>query len=158
MTTFAEETGHHLLRSDFFPNNCRWIWLVFENPHGGLLFCFVLIRIEPWFVTCDNLINVFWGTAIVFSQHFYTPIDTNLFFEQRSNCAGSKENKSFLGTQNLMHAGGRYAQGCLYLTVCLMTILHYQFTLGINVIWHNGRFRRTFTAFVFRSKRRPLLH
>ena len=35
------------------------------------------------------------------------------------------------------YVGGRNTQGCLYLTVCHMTILHYQFTHGINVLWHN---------------------
>ena len=33
----------------------------------------------------------------------------------------------------------------LYLTICHMLIWHYQFTQGINVRWHNGRFRRAFT-------------
>ena len=75
MTSFAEETGHHLLRSDFSTNNFCWIWLVLENIHGGLL----LICTDPWFVTCDDLIIVFWGITIVFFQHFFTPIDTNLF-------------------------------------------------------------------------------
>ena len=42
--------------------------------------------------------------------------------------------------------GERNAQG---FTICHMTILHYQFTHGINVLWHNVRFRRTFADFVF---------
>ena len=50
MTSFAEETGDNLLQSAFSANNFRWIWLVFEDPHGGLLFCFGLIRIDTWFV------------------------------------------------------------------------------------------------------------
>jgi len=37
-------------------------------------------------------------------------------------------------------------EGCLYLTVCDMTILHCQFTHGINVLWHNA-FSWTFTTF-----------
>ena len=36
--------------------------------------------------------------------------------------------------QYRMNAGGRNGQVCLYLTVCHMTILHYQFT---HVLWHN---------------------
>ena len=60
-------------------NKFRWIWLGFKDPHGGLLLCFGLIRKCPLFVMCDDLINVFWGTAFVFFQHFFTPIDTNLF-------------------------------------------------------------------------------
>ena len=86
----------HSLRSDFSTNSFRWICLGFKDPHGGLLLCFGLIHKDPWFVTCDNLLNVFWGTAIVFFKHFFTPIDNNLFFERLSNCAGSNENKSFL--------------------------------------------------------------
>ena len=44
MNSFAEEVGHHLLRSDYFKKNFRWIWLVFEDPHGGLLFRFAYIH------------------------------------------------------------------------------------------------------------------
>ena len=47
MTSFAEETGDHLLRSASSKNNFRWIWLVLEDPHGRLLFCFGFIRIDP---------------------------------------------------------------------------------------------------------------
>ena len=36
MTSFAEETGDHLLRSASSTNNFRWICLVFEDPPGGL--------------------------------------------------------------------------------------------------------------------------
>ena len=35
MTSVAEETGHYLLRSDFFTNNFRWIWLVFERSNSS---------------------------------------------------------------------------------------------------------------------------
>ena len=40
MTSFGEEIGDHLLQNASFPNNFRWIWLVFADPHGGLLCCF----------------------------------------------------------------------------------------------------------------------
>ena len=60
--------------------------------NGGLLFCFGLICIDPWFVTCDDLINVFWSTAIVVFQHFYAQIDKSLFWA----IAGFSEHKSFL--------------------------------------------------------------
>ena len=68
------------------------------------------------------------------------------FFGRLSNCAESNENKSFL--RPAVHAilnvrNGRNAQWCLYLTVCHMTTLHYQFTHGNNVLWYNGTFRRT---------------
>ena len=62
------------------------------------------------------------------------PTRTNLFYGQ-------------LFLQYLMYTGGRNAQECRYLTVCCMTILHYQFTHGINAVWHKGCFWRTFTEF-----------
>ena len=61
MSSFAKETGHHLLRSNFSTNNFHWIWIGFKDPHVGLLFC-------------SGLINVFWGTVIVFLPTF---LDTN---------------------------------------------------------------------------------
>ena len=79
MTSFAEETGHHLLRRDISTNNFCWFWLGFKDPHGGVLFCFGLIRIGRRFVTCGDLINVIWRTAILFFQNFSTSIDKNLF-------------------------------------------------------------------------------
>ena len=99
----------------------------FEDPHGGLLLRFGLIRIDPWFVTWDDLINVFWGAAIVFFQHFFTPIDTNLFlsgiqWEQIFFTARSSCNIQCMLVEEL-------------LMVCAMTILHYQFTHGKNVLW-----------------------
>ena len=95
MISFAEETGDHLLRSASTKNNFRWIWLVFEDPHGGFLFWFGLIRIDPWFVRCDDLINVFWSTTIVFFQ-ISLHHSTRTFFERLSNFAGANEKKSFL--------------------------------------------------------------
>ena len=50
--------------------------------------------------------------------------------------------------QYWMYAGGRNAQGCLQLTVCQMTILHYLFMYGINVLWQKGCFWRTFKRLV----------
>ena len=152
MTSLAEETGHYFLRSDFTTNNLRWIWLGFRNPHGGLLPYFALIRTYPWFVTCDDHVNVFWGTAIVFFQHSFTPIDTNLFLIDCLIVRYPTRTNIFYGKvfmQYWMNSGGRNAQGWLYLTVCHMTILHYQFTHGINAIWHNSCFWTTITDFVF---------
>ena len=84
----------------------------------------VLFRAHThWFVTYDDLINVFWSTAIVLFQHFYAPIYKSLFWE----IAGFSENKSFYGQlfmQYWMYSVGRHFRGCLYLTVCHMTILH----------------------------------
>ena len=83
--TYFRNKSFFFLYEGCSTNNFRWIWLVFEDPRGGLLFYVELIRIDPWFVTCNDLINVFWSNAIVFVQHFFTPIDT-----------GSNENQSSL--------------------------------------------------------------
>ena len=50
-----------------------------QRPYAGLLLCFGLIRTNPWFVTCDDLINLSSGIAIIFFQHLFIPIDMNLF-------------------------------------------------------------------------------
>ena len=89
MTSFAEETEDLCFEVLFSTNNIRWICLVLEGPHGGLLFCFGLIHIRPWFVTCDDLINV---------QYFYAPIDKSLFEWLRD----SASTKVFYG-QVFMH-------------------------------------------------------
>ena len=141
-------TGYHLLRSTFSTNNFLWIWFVFEGPHGGLLFCFGLI---PWFASCDYLINVYWSIAIVFFQHLY--ICTNRQEPFLSNCGFLRENKSF--SRPGVHAISNECcwKKCPRLVLShgmsLMTILHYQFTHSINVLWHNARFSRNFTDFVF---------
>ena len=77
MTTFAEETGYHLLRNNFLTDNFRSIGLGLKGQQG-LLFCFVLKRTDLCFVTFDDLINAFSSTAIIFFQHFYAPIDMSL--------------------------------------------------------------------------------
>ena len=46
----SKETGDHLLWIASSTNNFRWIWLELKNPHCGLLFCFGLIRTNPWFI------------------------------------------------------------------------------------------------------------
>ena len=75
----------HLLRSDFYTNNFRWIWFVFEGPHGVLFFCFGLIRI--W-----SMIRHLWRSykrllkhRVHIFQHFYCQFvrdPTNLFCGQ----------------------------------------------------------------------------
>ena len=107
MTSFAEKTCYHLLRSAFCKNNFRWIWLVFEGPHGALLLSFGLLCIDPCFVSCDDLINVFWSSVIVFFQHFYASIDKSLFWA----IAGFSENKCFLRLDVDAISNDRNAQG-----------------------------------------------
>ena len=87
----------------------------FEGPHGGLLFCFRLIRIDPWFVTYDDLWNVF--------QHFFTPIDKHLFLSDCQIVRDPTRINLFYGQvfmQYWMYAVGGNAQECFYLTVCHM--------------------------------------
>ena len=61
MTSFAEETGDHLLRSDF----------IFEDPHVGLLFCFGLIRID-WFTMA--MIRHLWITSKQALRYYFANI------------------------------------------------------------------------------------
>ena len=153
MTSFGVETGHHLPRSAFSTNKFRWIWLVFQGPHGGLLFCFELMRIDPWFVSCDDLINVFWSTAIVFCN-ISIHQSTRGCFERLSNCAESNENKYFL--RSAVHA---IFNVCCWKKSPKMPLsrgmshgdlaLSVHSSHSINVLWHNGSFWRTFTDLVF---------
>ena len=57
MTSFAEKTGHHLLWSVLSTNQFRWIWTVFEDLQGGLLFCFGLIHTDPWYRTIWQMLK-----------------------------------------------------------------------------------------------------
>ena len=77
---------------------------------------------------------------------------TRTFFVRLSNCARSNENKSFLRHKQIFSR-------CLCNIKCMLVQkyrrmihdnLHYQFTYGINVLWHNGCFWRTFRLFVFK--------
>ena len=59
--------------------NFCWIWLILKHPYSRLLFTFGLICVNPQFITCHDVIDVFRSTAIVFSEHFFRPIYMNLF-------------------------------------------------------------------------------
>ena len=104
----------------------------------------VLFRALTHRSTYDNLINFFWSTAIVFLQHFYEP-STWAFFKRLQDSTRTNLFYGQMCTQYWMCASGRNAPGCLYLTVCNMTVLHYQFTHGINVLRRNVCFWTTFT-------------
>ena len=84
--------------------------LDFEGPHDGLLFCFGLIRIDLCFVTCVDLINVFWRPSIVFFQPCYAPID-QIVFERVKDSATTKVFYGQVFMQYRMYVGGRNAQG-----------------------------------------------
>ena len=131
MTSFAAETGRHSLRSDFSTNNFRWIWFGCKDPHGGLLLCFGLIRIDPRFVTYDDLIHAFEAPRSYLSKVCLHQ-SARAIFKRLSNGTGSNENKSFLRPGcHAICADRRNYQGCLYLTVCHMPILHYPFTTSM---------------------------
>ena len=55
-------------------------WLILKHPYSQLRFTFGLIRVNPQFITCHDVIDVFRSTAIVFLEHFFRPIDTSLFW------------------------------------------------------------------------------
>lgn len=71
--------ANHLLESTSCVNNFCWIRLILKNPYSRLLFLFRLIRVNPLFITCHDVINLFRSTAIDFFLHFFRPIDTSLF-------------------------------------------------------------------------------
>ena len=64
MSGFSEKTVDHLLESDSFASNFCWIGL---------------IRVNSQFITCQDVIDVFRSTAIVFLDHFFPPLGTSLF-------------------------------------------------------------------------------
>ena len=81
MTNYSKKTGDHLLRSVSCANKFCLIWLVLKDPYSGLLFSFGFKCIYPWLVTCHNLIDNIYNTAIEFFQHFFAPM-TQTFFER----------------------------------------------------------------------------
>ena len=67
---FPKKTGDHLLRSA----------LCLKHLYSWLLFIFGLLDVNPRFITCHDVTDVFRSTAIVFLEHFFRRIDTSLFF------------------------------------------------------------------------------
>ena len=77
-----------------------------ENPYSRLLFTFGLIRVNPRFITCHDVIDVFQSTPIEFLEHFFRPINTSHFFERLTNCpmrTNFFDNQMFM--QYWMYAG-----------------------------------------------------
>ena len=56
-----------------------WIWLILKHPYSRLLFTFRLMRVNPQFINCHDVIGVFRSTAIVLLEHFFRPIDMSFF-------------------------------------------------------------------------------
>lgn len=86
---FPQKTSDHFLWSASCADNFCWVWLILEDSRGRLLFTFGLICIDPWFVTCHDLINYkcFWNHSTNRHEHF---------FERLSNYVRSNANKSLL--------------------------------------------------------------
>ena len=63
---FSEKTGDHLLGNASCTSNICWIWLTLKLPYSRLLFIFGLIRVNPRFITCHDVIDVF--QSISFDQ------------------------------------------------------------------------------------------
>ena len=109
-----------------------FVEFVFEDTHGGLSFFWdsphrSMIR-HLW-----RSYKSLWNTAIVFFQHVLTLIDMNHFFSECQIIRPESRTKYFHGQvfmQYWMYAG-RSSD---------MLILHYQFTHGFNVLWHNNHF------------------
>ena len=79
MYSFSEKTGDYLLGSASCASNVCWIWLILKHPYSRLLFTLRLIRVNPRFIACHDVIDMFRSTAIVFLEHFFRPIDTSNF-------------------------------------------------------------------------------
>ena len=75
-----KKTDDHLLGSVACASNFCWIWLILKHPYSQRLFTFGLIRVNPRFIICHGIIDVFWSTAIVFVKHFFQPIDKSFFW------------------------------------------------------------------------------
>ena len=88
---FQKKTGDHLLGSASWASNFCWIWLILKQPYSRLLFTFGLIRENPLFTICHDVIDVFRGTAIVFLKHFLRPIDRRLFLTIDKLCGNQRE-------------------------------------------------------------------
>lgn len=127
-----------------------WIYLILEYPYCRLLYNFGLIRICARFITCHDVIDIFWRTAIEHLGHLLAPINTcpflaicvlwriqcKQFFTAKWSC------KIECIIVELMPID------ILPLRGCHMTILHYQFTHSTDVILHNNWFWATFTKFI----------
>ena len=78
-SVFLKKTGDHLLGSASCLSNFCWIWFILKQPYNRLLFTFGLICVNPRFIICHDVIDVFRSTAIIFLEHFFRPVDTSLF-------------------------------------------------------------------------------
>ena len=145
-----------MLGSASCASNFCWIWLILKHSHSRLLFTFGLILVNPRFITCHDIIDVFRSTAIVFLEHFFQPIDTSLFFWAIFKLCGIQREQIFLTVKcscniecmlvSLMPIYMRLSQshGRSY-----DDILQYQLAHSINGLRNNNWFWTTFTKFVY---------
>jgi hypothetical protein len=92
VSNFSEKMGDRLLPRASCATNFCWDCFTLEDPYGGLLFCFGLICIDPWFVICTDAIHSIWLYFCNISLHQSTRVS----FCISSNFSGSNANKSFL--------------------------------------------------------------
>ena len=113
MSSFSEKTGDHLLGSASWASNFCWICLILKHPYSRLLFTFGLIRVNPWFITCHDVIDMFQSTAIVFLEHLFRIV----WVLMRTNFFDSQ-----MFMQYLMYAS--LTNGCLTLTILQYHLAH----------------------------------
>ena len=147
MTGNTEETGNNLFWCDSCSNNFRWVLLVLEDPYDRLLFWLQLICIDPWFVTCVDVIHSLWWTLNAFYQYFLSPIDTSFLLSIYQIMWKPAWTNLFCG-QMLCNILLMLVQRYPNLTVCHMTILLSQFSHRIDIFWKNNRFWTTCMEFV----------
>ena len=56
---FFRKTGDYLLGSASCASKFCWIWLILKHPYSRLLLTLGLIRVNPRFFTCHDVIKVF---------------------------------------------------------------------------------------------------
>jgi len=84
----------------FSTNNFRWIWFVFKEPNGRLLFCL-------------GLLNDFKNTAIDFFHNFFASIHTSLFLSDCQVVRDRTRTNLFYGQVLMQYRMYVNAQGCL---------------------------------------------
>ena len=114
MTSFVEETGDHLLLSVSSTNNFRLIWLVLKDPYGRRAH------------THRSMFRHLWRSYKRISAIFLYTNRREPFFQELSNCAGSKDNKSFL--RPVVHA---------VLNVCLVEEMYKNGSISRYVTWRS---------------------
>lgn len=109
--------------------------LISKHPHTRLLLNCRLLCVNERFVTCHDVIDVFWKIAILFF---------NISFEQSTRAWTNFYREMFL--QYWMYASS--INPCSYFNLTIGSILQYQFWHSISSFWNNNWFWATFTKLV----------